>query len=225
MNLENFLELVLSFTGTFDARLLLVLFGICFIGEFNIATPYLLETIWMLLGYHLVTGVLTPLQLIILWLSSELGRQVGSLTLFYLSYAGSKPLSKLYRKYFKGSFSEKLVSNPVTNSRWFRNINLYSPFSIAIGRLFWLRIPITIFLGTQKKLKANMLGVLVASVIWDSFFIIPGLLGGAVEVEPFSMILYSVIGLTSLYVLTFVIRRLVTRRSKKQPPENASESV
>jgi membrane-associated protein len=213
--LDNFLQLILGFIGTYNAKLLIALFIICAIGEFHISIPYLLETIWLLSGYYVATGEFTPFQFILLWLVSLLGRLTGAIGLFYLAYFGSTPLINLYRKYFKGNLSDKLTSNPITRSKWFRNVNLFSPFSVAMGRLFWLRIPLTLFLGARKQIRALVLGILISSVVWDAIYILLGVAGGAVALKPMSMILYSLIGLTAFYVLTFAVRRLASQFSHK----------
>jgi hypothetical protein len=218
MNLDNLFQFFLSFTGTFNIGLLITLFIICFAGEFHIAIPYLLEMIWLLSGYNVATGVLTPSQFMALWLTSQAGRQVGAASLFYLAYAGSKPITNFYNKHFKGAVSQKVTDNFVTRSKWFRSIDVYSPFSVALGRLFWLRIPLTIFLGIQKKLTANILGILISGAIWDAMYIVPGILGKAVGVKPVYMVIYSLGGLTVLYAVTFFGRRLLKRRKRKDIP-------
>jgi membrane-associated protein len=215
MNLENILQQVLSFTGTFNPNLVIALFLICSIGEFGASIPYLLETIWLLSGYHLGTGVLSPFHLVLLWLVAQAGRQLGATMLYHLSRFGSIPLMKLYRKYFGASLSEKVSRSNAMPFKLLRKINYLSPFSIALGRLFGLRIPLTLTLGAGRQLRILSLGVLLSSLIWDSIYISLGVVGGKAVLKPVEMILYSLIGLTVLYVVTFVIRRLSRLRSSK----------
>ncbi len=80
---QDILSTALSYTGTFSAGLVLVLFSICLIGEaIGISFPYLLETIWLMPGYHAINGSLSPLQLLILLLVAQIwqtSRDEGSL--------------------------------------------------------------------------------------------------------------------------------------------------
>lgn len=217
MNLESILQEVLSFAGTFNPKLVIFLFLICSIGEFSLfSIPYLLETVWLLSGYNLGTGVLPPFHLVLLWLVAQAGRQTGATVLYYLGRFGSMPLRKLYRRYFEASLSNKLSDNNVMPFKLFRRIDYLSPFSIALGRLFGLRIPLTLTLGVKRQLRTLSLGILLSSLVWDSIYISLGIAGGRVVLKPTQMILYSLIGLTLLYTVTFTIRRLLRRRLSKE---------
>lgn len=215
MNLEAFLQQVLSFTGTFNPHLVLLLFVICSVGEFSLSVPYLLETIWLLTGYHLGTGALSPGQVLLLWLAAQAGRQTGAMALGYLSRFGSTPLMKLYNKYMEASVSRKISNNNSPPIRFIRKTNYFSPFSIAMGRLFWLRIPITLTLGVKRRHKVLSVGVLISSLVWDSTYIAVGLLGASATLKPLQMVLYSLLGLTVLYGITFAARHLPRRRAPK----------
>lgn len=215
MNLESILQEVLSFTGTFNPKLVIFLFLICSIGEFSLfSIPYLLETVWLLSGYNLGTGVLPPFHLVLLWLVAQAGRQTGAIVLYYLGRFGSRPLRKLYRKYFEASLSNRLYSNKIMPFKFFNRINYLSPFFIALGRLFGLRIPLTLTLGAKRQFKTLFLGVLLSSLVWDGVYIFLGLAGGHTALKPTQMMLYSFIGLTLLYAVTFTIRGLRRRLSK-----------
>ena len=214
MSLESILQYVLSFAGTFNPKLIIFLFLICSIGEFGLfSIPYLLETIWLLSGYNLGSGVLDPYHMILLWLVAQAGRQTGAILLYYLGQFGSLPLKKLYRRYFEASISNRLSGNNAMPIRFFGKINYLSPFSIALGRLFGLRIPLTLTLGAKKQFRALLLGVLLASLVWDGVYILLGLAGGHTTLKPTQMLLYSLIGLTILYLVTFTVRQLKRRLS------------
>lgn len=215
MNLEDFFQQVLIFAGTFNVKLIISLFLICAIGEFGASIPYLLETVWLLSGYHLGTGVLPPLHLGLLWLVAQAARQTGVAALYHLSRFGSMPLMKVYQKYFAASLSGKLSANDSAPFRLVRRINYLSPFSIASGRLFGLRIPLTLTLAVKGRRKTLSLGVLLSSLVWDGIYISLGVVGGVVLVKPAQMILYSLIGLTLLYALTFTLKRLSRFRLDK----------
>lgn len=208
--LQALLQQVLNFTGTFSWQLLLFLFLICSIGEFSFSVPYLLETVWLSSGFLLGTGQFNFFQIIIMWAVAQAARQTGATGLYYLSRLSSSPLIKLYNKYFESKVSQKLnEKTPSAPIRFIRKINYLSPFSVALGRMFWLRIPITLTLGIKRKHKVLAGGVFLQSLVWDAVYISLGLIVGVtVKVEPLQMVLYSLIGLTVLYTITFAIRQL-----------------
>jgi len=216
MSFEGIAQEILSIAGTFDLKLIIFLFLICSIGEFGLfSIPYLLETIWLLSAYNLGSGVLAPYKMVLLWLVAQAGRQTGAILLYYLGQYGSMPLKKLYHRYFEASMSNRLSSG--SNSmptRFFRRINYLSPFSIALGRLIGLRIPLTLTLGAKKQFKVLFVGVLLSSLVWDGIYILLGLAGGHTALKPTQMLLYSLIGLTVLYIGTFTVRQLRQQLSK-----------
>ena len=208
--MEDFLKQVLNFVATFSPQLVLLLFLICALGElWIISVPYLLETVWLLAGYNVSIGILSPFHAVLLWLVAQAGRQTGVLVLSSLSRLGSIPLTRLYQKYvaqrFKNSAGEENRLSKILNK-----IDSYlSPFSVALGRLLGLGTLLTVTLGIKRKFKALFLGVLLSSVVFDGIFILLGVIVGAnMVVKPIDMFLFSIIGLTILYLIIFAIRRV-----------------
>jgi membrane-associated protein len=217
MNLEAFFQQAFTLAGTFNLTLVIFLFIICFIGEFGICIPYLLETIWLMSGYNFGTGVIPLTDLLLLWLVAQVGRQAGGITLSYLGRFGSMPLIKFYNRHFETSVNEKLMENDSPAVGFFRRINFLSPFSVALGRLIWLRIPLSLILGAKKQLKTLSLGILLSSLVWDGMYIFLGAVVGAhTELKPAEMILLSLIGLTLLYALSFAARHLWKLRTNRK---------
>lgn len=216
MNLEKLFEPLLSFTGTFDLKLLLFLYLLCTIGEMAGAVPYLLETVWLLAGYHVGSGTLSPTELLLLWLVSQAGRQTGAAVLYYLSRVGSIPSKRLYRRYFSAGLSERLASSNTLPFRLLRRIGQLSAFSTALARLSGLRIPVTLTLAFKRQPGTLALGVLISSLVWDGVYLALGMLGAKVVLRPAQMLLYSFIGLTVLYVTVFAVRRLLRGRPPRQ---------
>jgi membrane protein DedA with SNARE-associated domain len=215
MNLEQFLSQVLQLTANFDPRTAAFLFLLCAIGEIGMGIPYVLESVWLLAGYQLgryLLGMegLSPVQLVGLWLAALAGRQTGSLALYSIARLSSSPLARLYQKCTSSRFWPKTK----INTKAFSRINFTSPFSIAYGRLIGLRFPLIFMLAYKKKLAAAMLGVLLSSVIWDAIYITLGAtVGRTTALKPVQMLLVSIAGLTLLYLIVFIVRRLL-RRSK-----------
>ncbi len=216
MNLEVIFQQVFNLAGTFNCTVVVFLFLLCSIGEFGASVPYLLETVWLSSGYNFGTGVIPFLDLALLWLVAQVGRQTGAIMLYHLGRFGSMPLMKLYHKHFQTSLSGKLSDNNAMPFNLFRKMNFLSPFSVALGRLFGLRIPLTLTLAVKKQFKKLLLGIVLSSLVWDSMYIFLGTVVGAnVVLKPTQMISYSLIGLTILYAVSFAIRRLLKLRAPK----------
>ncbi|HTY82062.1 MAG TPA: hypothetical protein VMB24_04710 [Dehalococcoidales bacterium] len=201
---------ILAFTGTFNGWLVLAVFIMVILGEFSISIPYVLETVWILVGYGLLKGTFLIYGFILLWLVAALGREIGASLLYYIAGLGRGPLMKLYNRLFGKVISERLAGtseNTSLPSRLFRRINLFSPFSITFGRLIWLRVPLTIILSVRRQLKLVIESVALFSLVWDGIYIVIGVIGGNATVSPTRFILYSVIGLTALYALFFIARK------------------
>jgi membrane-associated protein len=214
MNLEDITREILAFAGTFNIWLVLTIFLLLSIGEFGISIPYVMETIWILAGYHTVIGTLSIPDLIVLWLVAVAGRTVGAVALYHVAGLGRGAIMRLYHRFFGAVLSRSTpesdnVSPPV---RFFRRINLLSPYSVAFGRLIWLRVPLTLILSMRRQLGILMWAVLISSAIWDATYILIGVVGGNVQVKPTDIILYSLGGLTVIYGFSYLIRRLLGLR-------------
>jgi membrane protein DedA with SNARE-associated domain len=216
MNLEVIFQHIFNLAATFNPTLVIFLFLICLIGEFGASVPYLLETVWLLSGYNFGNGVLPFPDLVLLWIMAQVGRQIGAIMLYYLGQFGSMPLIKLYRKHFEASLSGRLLDSDAMPLNLFHRVNFLSAFSIALGRLFGLRIPLTLTMGVKKQLRTLLFAIVLSSLVWDGMYIFLGAVVGAnVVLKPTQMILYSLIGLTILYAVSFAIRRLLKLRASK----------
>ena len=96
------------------------------------------------------------------------------MALYHVGRFGSIPLLRFYNKRAYHDFSPR-----VANSRVLSRINLSSPFSVAFGRLFAMRIPLTLTLGVKRDLKTLSMGVLISSIVWDAVYIAVGLTVGS----------------------------------------------
>jgi membrane-associated protein len=211
LNLEHILSPMLHLTASFDLRTAGFLFLLCAIGEFGFSLPYVLESVWLLAGYQMGAGVLSPLHLLGLWFAAQCGRQVGAMALYSVARLGSTPLSKLYDRLKNSRFWPRMkVSEKLTG-----RIHLTSPFSIAYGRLLGLRIPLTMMLAFKKKFATALTAVLFSSLVWDGIYIILGATVGRTAIlKPVQMLLASVAALTLLYLVTIAVRLLF---KKPQP--------
>ena len=214
MNITEFFSQGLTLIGTFDPKVLVFLFLLCFIGEATgFFVPYLFEATWLMIGFQVSQGVLSPLNLTLLLLTCIVGRQTGALCLDYISRSGNA----LFTKYRDRMIPRIDIIN-ASPLRMFRKIDITSsPFSVALGRLLWLRIPLTLILGAKRKLKVLMLGVAISSLVYEAIYLILGaIVGTTIKLEPVSLILYSLAALTVIYVVTFAIRRLISSLTKRR---------
>ena len=210
MDANSIFQQVVNFAGTFNLLLVLALFLMVVIGEFSISIPYLLETIWILTGYHVVTGTVSPAQLIILMLVAITGRETGALIFYNLVRYGSTGIMRIYRRFFPPAPKDEASSNQSSNliSRVLSRVNILSPFSVAFGRLFYLRVPLTITLALKRRLATLLEAVVINSLIWDSIYILIGVIGGNAQVSELRLLLYSLGGFTVVYAVVFAVRRI-----------------
>ena len=209
------LSQALEITGAFNFKIAIILFLLCSIGEIGFTLPYILETIWLLAGYQLGRHQLSALDLFKIWLVAQAGRQTGSLVLYYSGVLGMRPLKRFYKRYIesripKRQFIPAGLAKQLTNP---------SPFSVALGRLIGMRIPMALSVSARQKLSNLALGVLLSSIIWDGVYLIIGsLVGPKVVPKPQYVLLYTLGGLTVLYLLIiscrFLIKYLRAQRKK-----------
>ncbi len=220
--LDGLLSQALAITGTFNPKIAIILFLLCSIGEFGFALPYILETIWLMAGYNLSVGTSSWVDVLLIWLVAQAGRQTGSTALYYSGRLGMIPLTRLYKRYIEPRLPKrqiipagiaKIISNP-------------SPFSVAIARLVGLRIPAALTMSARQRLLHLSLGVLLSSIIWDGIYLIVGAtVGRTTVIKPTSMLLYSLGGLTALYLITLGVRYLYNKsRSAKNKAAAQSNS-
>ena len=209
MNLTGILQQIVAFTATLDPRMAALLFVICAVGEFGISIPYVLESIWLLVGYQLGSGVLSPLHLAGLWLAAQCGRQAGAMVLYRVARFGTPSLVRFYNKLHLARFFSGLTARSGTLNH---HVNLLSPFSVAYGRLFGMRIPVALALAVKRKPQMLSLGVLLSSIVWDTVYISLGVIfGSTVAIKSVYMFLASLAGLTIIYVVIYTLRRLLNR--------------
>jgi len=215
MDIERFLVQVLAITSTFNIKIALILYILCTVGEIGFALPYILETIWLFAGFQLARGSLEFTDLILIWLVAQAGRQTGSLVLYYSGVRGIEPVEKLYKRYIEPRLPGKKYIPPAVN----RYLSNPSSFSVAAGRLMGLRVPVALTLGAKRKLSRLVIGILLSSIVWDGIYlIIGGTVGAAVIPNPLNMLLYSLGGLTALYVVTLGVRYFLRLYSVKDRP-------
>ncbi len=217
MNFTQLLADGLNLVSGFTPKLAIFVFLVCFIGEaFIISIPLVFETVWLAAGYQLTTGVLPVPDLILLMLMGQLGRQAGALVLYSLSRSGTKFFQRFIARRIPTKDPEE--ESPL---KILRHVDSISSFGVALGRLMWLRIPLTILLGARKRFKPLMLGILISGTIYEGVYIgLGAVVGSTAKPKTPYVLLYFAIGLTALYVIAFGVRMLfkaIRRRPPKAP--------
>jgi membrane-associated protein len=208
MNLENFLQNIVSFTATLDPRMAVLLFVLCLIGEVGLSVPYVLESIWLLVGFNIGSGNMSLWHVLGLWAAAQAGRQIGSILLYHIARFGMPALTKFYHKIHLDIIFNKLMSKSGAVSK----VNIASPFSVAFGRMFGMRIPMLLVMAAKKRPAMLALGVLIQALIWDALYICIGIIfGSTVHIKPGYMLLISIGGLSVIYLITFLVRMLIKR--------------
>jgi hypothetical protein len=212
MDLANFFTQGLLLVGSFSPRVVLILFLACFIGEAALFfVPYLLEATWLMAGVRLAQGTLTPPELLLLLAASMAGRQSGALLLYFLSRSGSR----LFDRYKAGLRTR--ADAGAAPARFLGKMDfLASPFAVALGRLFWLRIPLTLILGARGQLKMLLGGIAISSLVYDGVYVVIGaVVGRTAKLEPARVVLFSLLALTVVYAGIFAARRLGSAFSRR----------
>lgn len=224
MDLEGFLRSIVDFTATLDPRMALLFFAICFIGEAGISILFLLEFLWVNVGVNLGKGEMPPWHLAGLWVSAQVGRQLGTIILYRIARFGMPALTKFYHKIRLDRLFNWLMSRSGAISR----INFTSPFSIAFGRLIGMRIPALLLMAAKRRFRMLALGVLLSSIIFDGLYVSAGAIFGMTiedikEFNPLYTVLITVGLLAIIYLITFLIRFLIRRRQQQyQPVEDST---
>jgi hypothetical protein len=207
MSIQTINQEILSLAGTFNVWLVISMFILTAISEFGLSIPFLLEAVWIMTGYRTYAGSILVDQLLVLWLTAVGGRIAGAFVLFHTARLGRSRILKIYQNLFKILPAGK-EAGPRCAERIFNKMNFLTPYSVAFGRLAWLKIPLTLTLSTRGQLKTLLPAVALSSLVWDGVHIASGILGGNTGLQPTRLILYSLSALALIYSLVFIIQRL-----------------
>lgn len=215
MNFTQLLTDGLNLVSGFTPKIAVFIFLVCFIGEaFIISIPLVFEAVWLAAGYQVTARVLPVPDLILLMLMGQLGRQAGALVLYWLSRSGTKFFQKFIARRIPKKDTED--DSPL---KILRHIDSISSFGVALGRLMWLRIPLTIMLGARKRFRPLMLGILISGTIYECVYIgLGAIVGTTAKPKTLNVLLYFAVGLAALYLAAFGVRFLfkAVRRKRAQ---------
>jgi len=215
--MENITQSIIAFTGTFNIWLIGSIILLFFVNEFGIFVPYLMETVWLLIGYQMFAGSLSVVQVILLWIIAVSGRAIGIALFYRLIGLGSPWITKFYQRYFKIDVSQKLKDGNSVFIKVLRRVNIFSPYTAAFGRLVGLKLPFTLTLSLKKRLRVMILALIISSIIYDTIYILAGFIGGNIKLSPVMVILYSIVVLAVIYALSFSLRCIFRKIWIKTP--------
>ena len=230
----------ISLTSTFNLWLLLAIFAITLVAEFGFSIPYLLESIWLLTGYHADGGALSLSAVVTFCVISLIGRELGAVALYYISGYGRGPVLRLYHRMSVFGprdgpvlrFLKKYLTIPlarlgarimasssplkVEKNGCIKKDNgkVFCPstLNIVLGRFAWLKIPITLTMSMTRRPLRLLVGVALFSLAWDSMYIILGLLGAGNQISSVTMIIGTVSTFITLNGILYLIRRYRAKR-------------
>lgn len=210
---------LVSFTTSFDTWTVLLLLFWCFIGEIGIVVPYVLESFWLLIGFNLGNGALNPGYFFVLWIAAVTGRMAGSLALYRIACFGMPWLEKLFHKVHL----DKVFARIKSKSNAAGKINLVSPFTVAFGRMFAMRVPMVMVCAAKRKWTTLAAGVVISSLIWDTLYVSLGAIFGAtIDINQGYLLLISLGTIGLIYLITHLVKKLYRRiRPVRRPVTTA----
>jgi hypothetical protein len=201
--MEQIVEYYVSLVSGTHPVLWLLIFGLCLVNECIAASiPYVLETTWLMAGVLLGDGEITVLVVAPLVLAAVLGRLAGMALFYVLVSAGSpwffRRFPKLRVRLDDSNFSRRLQSRHWSVSLW-----------IALGRLLWLRFPISIVMSLSKRFWPLAWGVAISAFVFEVTYIgVGATVGNAVDLGPAQLLPYFILGITAAFGLGLGIRQL-----------------
>jgi membrane-associated protein len=218
MNFLEWLYQAPTLVDAFTLKIALVVFFISLIGEaFVISIPILFEYIFISAGINVRLGVLPVWDMLLLALTSQLGRQAGALIMYFLSNKSTTFIGRLIKRRFP-------IMKPISDSplRFLRHLDRLSPLGVAAGRLLWLRVPITLVLGARRQLKTLILGIAISSTVYEAIYIGLGAIGGQVfgnKMGP-QMIIWFGVSMAIVYAAALIIRFVINKKKNKMIKKN-----
>jgi membrane-associated protein len=224
----------LSLTNSFNLWLIFTIFAISLVAEFGFSIPYLLETIWLVTGYNVIDGNITPVYIVIFCIITLIGRELGAGALYQVSRYGRTPLERLYQKLAQDldktptrkPAKRYLVSPLMKLGYRFFALNqphkargssqpekakvgtfCHSTLNIVLGRFVWLKIPITITMSITKHPIRLLIGVGLFSLVWDGIYITIGVFGAGSQVNPLTIIIGTLSAMIILNTALYFARR------------------
>ncbi len=207
-----------TLVDAFTLKIALVVFFLSFIGEaFVISIPLVFEAIFISAGINTRLGVLPVYEMLLLALTSQLGRQAGALVMYFLTNKSTTFIGKMIKRRFP-------IMKPISDTpfKFLRHLDRLSPLGVAAGRLLWLRVPITLVLGARRQLKTLILGIAISSTIYEAIYIGLGAIGGQVfgnKMGP-QMIIWFGISMVIVYAAALIIRFVINRKKNKMIKKN-----
>ena len=201
--MEQLLNGYIALVSGTHPLLWLIIFALCLVGEsVGLSLPYILETTWLMAGFLLGSHQISLLTVLPMLLAAIFGRLAGMTIFYVLVGAGStwffRRFPNMKTRLDDSTFSQKLNSRHWTVPLW-----------IALGRLLWMRIPISIVMTLSRRYWALSIGLVISALVFELTYVIIGLkVGNSVNLSPIQLVPYLLIGVTISFGVGFGAHRL-----------------
>jgi hypothetical protein len=203
MNFEQLVNVYTGLIGSAHPLIWLWLLVDNLVGDcIGFTVPYLSETTWLLSGYLVGSHTMPVAYLLPMLIAAQVGRLGGTWLFCYLANKGR---SRLFNRFpaLRARLERSRFTQKLNKRHW------SVPFWIALGRLFWLKFPINVFIAGNKSFRTLAAGVLISGVVFDSTYVVIGaVIGKNLTLNPIQVLPYFIIGLTSCFILTLAVRQL-----------------
>lgn len=191
----------LDITAGFNFKVISSIFLLTILGEVNIQIPLLMEALWLLVGYQvdINTNPLSVLNLLLVFMAAQSGRQIGISAIFFAFGAINNPLSKFYLKRVHGNkYYQKYVSGGSSFDTKFLSLS-----SATVGMLTPLNFPIKLLLVIKRKLRILLFGTLLSGMAFDLTYLVMGGVFHATTLNLAYMPIFLLIG----FLIFIVVRK------------------
>lgn len=211
----EFVTKSLDALGQGNVAALGALFTVLALGEFGVPFPYVLQGVLFFIGCQISQGAA---QVIPILLMLALGRQFGSVIVYWLARLAGVPVLGWYGRHFR------LLQGRLDRLK--EKLSRQTPLAVAAGRLTpGLLMPTSILCGAMRLRYLHFaLGVLLSAVVWDWTFISFGIISArgaehlALTSHPW---LIPAAGFAVASYLAWAASKLVlSARSGEQPATN-----
>ncbi|MBI2832498.1 MAG: hypothetical protein HYX79_09605 [Chloroflexi bacterium] len=156
----------LDITAGINLKIIGAMLLLTVLGEGYIQVPLLMESIWMITGYQSSINSTALLNVSLIFLVAQTGRQIGISAIYLLVSAFNTPLSRFYASRIqKHKYYKKYLDN-----QCFYNVKFLSLPSATLGMLTWLNGPIKLMLILNKKARILLLSTLLSGMVFDGIY-------------------------------------------------------
>ncbi len=161
---------MLDVSSGIDARAALLIFLLIMVAEANLAVPMLIESVWLIVGFHSGFEPGAVMNAVALLLIAQVARQAGIFSIFKLFPFINRPLSSLYMRPLRRT---RLYRKYAGND-YIYNARFLSLPSATLGMMTPLCSALKVFLILKRKRSLLLLGTLFSGLAFDICYVVLG---------------------------------------------------